>query len=92
MPGLIVAYDLVGDDTDTEDYERLIGRIEEYTESAQVQRSTWVVKVGADAETVCKDLLGYVRAGDRLFVAEVTGRSAWTNAMCGTDRVNEVLG
>jgi len=92
MPPLLVTYDLVGADTDADDYEGLTGRIEEYTQSAEVQRSVWIANVGADAETVCNDLLSYIRSPDRLFVAQLTGQAAWKNAICGSPRVKEILG
>ena len=95
MTYLLVAYDLVGPDDDPDDYERLIDRLEQYPDCAKVQRSTWLLKLDASAEEVAKDLVKLMGPTARLFVAgltpEQTQTVAWMNAMCGSDRVKEIL-
>jgi hypothetical protein len=81
MPSLLVAYDLVGTDATSENYEKLIARIKEYP-WARVELSTWIVKTDAKAKAVRDDLRAYMHASDRLFVAVLTGEAAWHNVRC----------
>jgi hypothetical protein len=82
MRSLLVAYDLVGTDDTSENYEKLIARIKEYPNWARVELSTWVLKTDAKAEEVRDDLLGFMHSSDRLFVAVLTGEAAWHKVLC----------
>jgi hypothetical protein len=91
MKSLLVTYDLAGTDDTSENYENLIGRIQEYPDSAKVQLSTWIIKTDASIEAVWKDLLRFMHSSDRLLVAGLDGRLAWQHPLCGERWIRENL-
>ena len=76
MNRLLVAYDLVAHEPSSE-YARLTGRLRQYGTYARIQYSTWLLVTPASAGAVRDDLASYVDADDRLFVAGLTGETAW---------------
>ena len=76
MNRLLVTYDLVGEER-SDDYRRLGERLRAYGTYAIVEYSTWLVLTSASARAVRDDLAAYLDADDRLFVAALTGETAW---------------
>ena len=76
MNRLLVCWDLVGEEG-SRDYRRLIDRVRQYGTYACVEYSTYVLLTTASARAVRDDLAAYVDANDRLFVAALTGETAW---------------
>ena len=77
MNRLLISYDLAGERS--ESYRRLIDRIRQYGTFASLQYSLWIVVTPASPRAVRDDLRAYVDADDRLFVAAMTGETAWHN-------------
>jgi hypothetical protein len=75
---LLVCYDLVGAER-SDDYRRLTDRIRQYGTFASLQYSTWIVVTPVSARALRDDLRAYLDADDRLFVAAMTGETAWQN-------------
>lgn len=91
MATYLVSYDLVGTDDTSDNYEKLIERINEYPDCARVQLSTWLLRSEANAKEVRDDLKGYMHSTDRLFVADLLGATAWSSAKCGSQKVKDLL-
>lgn len=87
----LVSYDLVGTDSESESHDKLIERIEQYPDSARVQRSTWLIVAKATAKALRDDLKMRMHSSDRLLVVEVKGPLSWSNARCGDEKVIELL-
>lgn len=87
----LVSYDLVGTDSESENHDKLIERIEQYPGSARVQLSTWIIASKATARSLHDDLKTRMHPSDRLLVAEVKGPMPWSNARCGDEKVEPVL-
>jgi hypothetical protein len=91
MRSLLVAYDLVGADDDSDNYKKLIKRLKEYPNWARVELSTWILKTDAKAKEVRDDLLGFMHSSDRLFVGALTGEAAWHKVRCKSEWLKENL-
>lgn len=76
MNRLLVAYDLVDHERSSE-YARLTGRLRQYGTYARIEYSTWLLVTPASVRAVRDDLAAYVDDDDRLFVAGLTGETAW---------------
>lgn len=85
MRSLLVAYDLIGTAETSENYAKLIARIREYPNWANVQRSVWILKTDATAVAVRDDLYRFMHGTDRLFVVLLAREGAWFNAICKDD-------
>ena len=91
MAKYLVIYDLVGTSETSQDYKRLIEKIKTYDDWGNIQRSAWMVKSSKGAPEVRDELLAYMDSNDRLFVLELTGASAWENALCETDWIKQFM-
>lgn len=76
MNRLLVCWDLVSEDS-SRDYRPLIDRVRQYGTYACIQYSTYVLYTAVSARAVRDDLAAYVDENDRLFVAALTGETAW---------------
>jgi hypothetical protein len=86
MARLLVAYDLVGDDTDAEDYELLIGR-----PSAALDLDCGSGSRHRDGRQGLGQLYGRNRPPLRRRAGARAAKAAWMNTMCGSERVKEIL-
>lgn len=91
MRSLLIAYDLVGVDDTSENYEKLIARITDYSPRARVELSVWIVRTEAGAKAVRDDLRQYMQSSDRLFVAVLKGEAAWSNVKCKSEWLTKYL-
>jgi hypothetical protein len=91
MNTILVAYDLIGTDESSADYQRLIKRIKEYPNWAKVLYSTFIVKTSWSPSQVRDDLDKYLDRNDRIFVAALTGVAAWRNVICDSDWLKKNL-
>lgn len=84
MHRYLVTYDLVGTSETSEDYRRLIAKIESFPGGwCKVQKSVFLVKSEAtSAKTVADELWKFMDNNDRLFVIEVTHNYAEVNSIC----------
>jgi hypothetical protein len=83
MHRYLVTYDLVGTSETSEDYRRLIARIESYPDWGKVQKSVYLVKSEATSpKAVADDLWRYMDGNDRIFVVEVASNYSWANVLC----------
>jgi hypothetical protein len=91
MRSLLVAYDLVGTAENSDNYAKLIARIKEYPNWANVQRSTWIVKTDTSIQAVRDDLWRFMHPSDRVFVVLLNREAAWFNAICTDDWLQQNL-
>lgn len=78
MKTLLVSYDLR---KPGKDYQKLIDHLKFFSTWAKPLESFWLIKTDETAEGVTNDIKNnYIDANDKLFVIDVTSRSAaWTN-------------
>jgi hypothetical protein len=91
MAKYLVIYDLVGSSETSQDYKRLIDKIQTYDDWGNIQRSAWMVKSSKSAPEVRDELFAYMDSNDRLFVLELTGVSAWENVLCKIDWIKQFM-
>lgn len=72
----LVSYDLM---TKVQNYPLIIGRLTQYG-ALRVLDSLWIVRSPAAVGAVRDDLAKYIDPNDRLFVATLSGESAWLAA------------
>lgn len=75
MSSFIVNYDLISN----RDYSKLYEAIENYGSYAHVLESVWIVNSSSSSSDIRDNLKSYIDSDDRLFVAKLTGESAWRN-------------
>ena len=75
MYSYIVTYDLIAD----KDYSTLYEAIRSYGSYAHILESVWIVKSSASSSDIRDNLKSYMDSDDKLFVAKLTGESAWKN-------------
>lgn len=91
MAGLLVTYDLVGTDAESESYKNLIAAIKAYPDWGHVQDSVWVVSTSDEPKTVRDALKQHMDTSDRIFVAALEGTAAWTNPRCKSETLKRIL-
>lgn len=75
MSSFLISYDLVSD----KDYSKLYEAIRNYGSFAHVLESVWIIKSSASSSEIRDNLKSYLDSDDKLFVARLTGESAWKN-------------
>lgn len=75
MSSFIISYDLISD----KDYSKLYEAIRNYGSYAHVLESVWIIKSSSSSSNIRDNLISYIDSDDKLFVAKLTGESAWKN-------------
>lgn len=75
MSSFIISYDLISD----KDYSKLYESIRNYGYFAHVLESVWIVNSSDSSTTIRDNLSSYMDSDDKLFVAQLSGESAWRN-------------
>lgn len=75
MSSFLISYDLISD----KDYSKLYEAIRNYGSFAHVLESVWIIKSSASSSEIRDNLKSYLDSDDKLFVARLTGESAWRN-------------
>ena len=75
MSSFIISYDLISD----KDYSKLYEAIRNYGYFAHVLESVWIVNSSDSSTTIRDTLSSYMDSDDKLFVAQLSGESAWRN-------------
>lgn len=75
MSSFIISYDLISD----KDYSKLYEAIRNYGYFAHVLESVWIVNSSDYSTTIRDNLSSYMDSDDKLFVAQLSGESAWRN-------------
>lgn len=75
MSSYIISYDLIAD----KDYNSLYEAIRGYDSFAHILESVWVVNSSSSSKDIRSNLKSYIDDNDKLFIAKLTGESAWTN-------------
>ena len=76
MKVYLISYDLVAPGRD---YTRLFEAIKGYGTWCHVLESTWLVSTTQSAAQIRDHLRQFIDSNDRLFVARLSGESAWHN-------------
>jgi len=75
MSSFLISYDLISN----KDYSKLYEAIRNYGSFAHVLESVWIIKSTKSSTNIRDDLMSYIDSDDKLFVAKLTGESAWVN-------------
>lgn len=75
MSSFIISYDLIS----SKDYSKLYETLRNYDYYAHVLESVWIIKSSDNSTTIRDNLKDYIDSDDKLFVAKLTGESAWWN-------------
>lgn len=75
MSSFLISYDLISN----KDYSKLYEAIRNYGAFAHVLESVWIIKSTKSSTNIRDDLMSYIDSDDKLFVAKLTGESAWVN-------------
>lgn len=75
MHSYIISYDLIAD----KDYSSLYKAIKNYGTYAHVLESVWIVNSSTSSVDIRDNLKSFLDADDKIFVAKLTGQSAWIN-------------
>ncbi|MEA3049945.1 MAG: hypothetical protein QOG84_1781 [Sphingomonadales bacterium] len=79
MPVYAISYDLRNPGRN---YEPLWGRLRDW-KAQRVLESLWVIDTTSTAVTIRDDLKLYIDANDRVFVARLSGETAWNSLQPG---------
>ncbi|HDR7379605.1 MULTISPECIES: CRISPR-associated protein Cas2 [Bacillus] len=66
------------------DHEDLIKAIKNYETWEKITEFTWIVATNNSCINIMNILKKHLHSNDRMFVAELTGISAWKNILCKT--------
>lgn len=88
MNAKIITYDLC---QPGRDYRGLINRIQQYPNACRVCESSWLVATTWNSQQIRDDLVRYIDKNDRLFVAELTGETAWHNTLSTYETIKKAL-
>lgn len=75
MSLFIVSYDLISN----RDYSKLYEAIRKYGSYAHILESVWIIKSSSSSINIRDNLKSYMDSDDKLFIAKLTGESAWKN-------------
>ncbi|MBE7127833.1 hypothetical protein [Bacillus mycoides] len=67
-----------------QDYEDFIKAIKDYETWVKITEFTWIVATTDSCINIMNILKKHLHSNDRMFVAELTGVSAWQNILCKT--------
>ena len=87
MKSYVVSYDL----NNQKDYSKLIKAIEDYPNSAKINKSVWFINSERSAKSIRDELRDFIDNDDSLFVATLTGEAAWRNVICGSSHLQSHL-
>ena len=82
----IIDYDLVNEESS---YDDIIDEIKELGVYIQVAKSSWLVKSNLSCSEIRDKLKAVVNKEDRIFVAKLSGESAWSNPIDGSSEVKK---
>ncbi len=88
MKGYLITYDLTNN---SNDYNLLINKIEEYDGCCEITESTWYVQSSKLPSAIRDDLLSYIKKNDRILVAELNGSAAWNNILGDSNKLKNSL-
>ena len=75
MSSFIISYDLISD----KDYSSLYEAIRNYGSYAHILESVWIIKSSTSSTNIRDNLKSYIDSDDKIFVAKLSGESAWRN-------------
>ena len=75
MASFLISYDLIAD----KDYSKLYEAIRNYGSFAHILESVWIIKSTESSTNIRDNLMSYIDSNDKLFIAKLTGESAWVN-------------
>lgn len=75
MSSFLVSYDLISD----KNYSKLYEAIRNYGSYAHILESVWIINSSSSSVEIRDNLKHYLDSDDKLFVAKLTGESAWKN-------------
>lgn len=78
----IVSYDLCNSG---KNYNDLYEYLRSFSAWARITESTWFISSNKSCATIRDEIRNIVDSDDRIFVAELTGVSAWRNIICDYD-------
>lgn len=78
----IVTYDLC---KSGKNYSDLYEYFKSFYTWAHITESTWFISTDKSCPIIREEISKIVDSDDRVFVAELTGNSAWTNVLCDSD-------
>lgn len=85
----LITYDLKGGSSS--DYSELYKQIKSYGTWAKITESCWAVLSDKKSSEVRDHIKGYLKSGDRLFVAQSSGIASWSNVICKSEWLKENL-
>jgi CRISPR/Cas system-associated endoribonuclease Cas2 len=83
----VVSYDLM---KSGQDYPRVIKRLEQWG-GLRILYSVWLVRTVSTAVQLRDDLQSHIDANDRIFVANLTGESAWRSLIPSNETVKSFI-
>lgn len=75
MASFIISYDLIAN----KNYDELYEAIRNYKTYAHILESVWIIKSSTSSSDIRDNLKSYIDSDDKIFVAKLTGESAWRN-------------
>ena len=82
MSAYLITYDLVGTDSTSENYDKIIAAIKSYKNWAHVQDSVWAINTPSTAEQIYEKVRKHMHAKDRLMVLRSGGDWVSENHKC----------
>ena len=84
----IITYDLCNEE---KNYDDLYEYIKSFSEYAHITESVWIITTDKKCKTIRDEINGIVDSDDKIFVAELTGTSAWHNTICKSIDLKNIL-
>jgi len=84
----LITYDLIKPETD---YLDLIAEIKKYSDWCKIQKSVWIVSTNDNCITIRDHLKSNMDDDDRLFVAALSGETAWIKSICKDEEAKRVI-
>ena len=88
MNKIIVTYDLCGVN---KNYDGLIKRLERFPTGLKINKSSWLIKSNYSCVEVRDELNKFIDSDDMLFVAKLTGESAWMKTDSSSSEIKKAL-
>ena len=83
MNSYCISYDLC---SPHRDYSSLYDAIRDYGTYAKITESFWIVRSSGTSTTIRDNLSTHIDSNDKLFIAKLSGESAWSNLNEGTTK------
>jgi hypothetical protein len=84
----LITYDLI---TPGKDYEKLWAAIKSYSSWCKVTESCYIISSSSTCTQIRDYLKQFIDNNDRLFVANLTGETAWVKVQCKNDYLKNIL-